>query len=415
MAAAPEAAGKRPQAFWLKIGAAALIALLALAYVARNRVLGQPVDAYAVTLAELKQSVVASGRVLTPQRIAVAAELSGRVRKIPVREGQTVTAGELLIDLDDADEQAGVALAAAAVAQAQARSRQLREVDLPVATQALKLAQANAAQALSQLTRMRDLKTRGFIGQAQLDDAVRNHQVALSQVDSARLQLKGSDASGSAAALAQAALDQAQANLALAKVKLAQDSILAPAGGILIARAVEPGDMVQPGQTLMQLAADGEIQIALQIDEKNLAKLALGQSALGSADAYPAQRFDAELVYINPAVDASRGSVEVKLRVLDAPAYLRQDMTVSVDILTAHRPSTLVMPTGALRDATSATPWVLVVRQHHLVRQAVKLGLLGDDRVEVLDGLAAGEPVILASAVTLSAGQRVRARLQTLP
>ena len=403
------------RAFWIKTSAAALIAVLAIAYVARNRVLGQPVDAYAVTLAELKQSVVASGRVLTPQRIAVAAELGGRVRRIPVREGQMVTAGELLIELDDADEQASVALAAAAVAQAQARSRQLREVDLPVATQALKLAQANAAQALSQLARMRDLKTRGFIGQAQLDDAVRNHQVALSQVDSARLQLKGSDASGSATALAQAALDQAQANLALAKVKLAQDSILAPASGILIARAVEPGDMVQPGQILMQLAADGEIQIALQIDEKNLAKLALGQSALGSADAYPAQRFDAELVYINPAVDASRGSVEVKLRVLDAPAYLRQDMTVSVDILTAHRPSTLVLPTGALRDATSATPWVLVVRQHHLLRQPVKLGLLGDDRVEVLDGLAAGEPVILASAVTLSAGQRVRARLQTLP
>ncbi len=403
------------RAFWIKTSAAALIAVLAIAYVARNRVLGQPVDAYAVTLAELKQSVVASGRVLTPQRIAVAAELGGRVRRIPVREGQMVTAGELLIELDDADEQASVALAAAAVAQAQARSRQLREVDLPVATQALKLAQANAAQALSQLARMRDLKTRGFIGQAQLDEAVRNHQVALSQVDSARLQLNGSDASGSASALAQAALDQAQANLALAKVKLAQDSILAPAGGILIARAVEPGDMVQSGQTLMQLAADGEIQIALQIDEKNLAKLALGQSALGSADAYPAQRFDAELVYINPAVDASRGSVEVKLRVLDAPAYLRQDMTVSVDILTAHRPSTLVLPTGALRDATSATPWVLVVRQHHLLRQPVKLGLLGDDRVEVLDGLAAGEPVILASAVTLSAGQRVRARLQTLP
>ncbi len=403
------------RAFWIKTSAAALIAVLAIAYVARNRVLGQPVDAYAVTLAELKQSVVASGRVLTPQRIAVAAELGGRVRRIPVREGQMVTAGELLIELDDADEQASVALAAAAVAQAQARSRQLREVDLPVATQALKLAQANAAQALSQLARMRDMKTRGFIGQAQLDEAVRNHQVALSQVDSARLQLNGSDASGSASALAQAALDQAQANLALAKVKLAQDSILAPAGGILIARAVEPGDMVQSGQTLMQLAADGEIQIALQIDEKNLAKLALGQSALGSADAYPAQRFDAELVYINPAVDASRGSVEVKLRVLDAPAYLRQDMTVSVDILTAHRPSTLVLPTGALRDATSATPWVLVVRQHHLLRQPVKLGLLGDDRVEVLDGLAAGEPVILASAVTLSAGQRVRARLQTLP
>ena len=403
------------RAFWLKIGAVALLVLLGLAYLSRNRWLGLPVDAYAVTLADLKQSVVASGRVLTPQRVAVAAELSGRVRRIPVDEGQLVTAGELLIELDDSDEKAGVALAEAALAQALARSRQVREVDLPVATQALNLAQANAAQAFSQLARIRDLKAKGFIGQAQLDDAVRNHQVAVSQVDSARLQLNGSGSGGSAAALAQAQVEQAQANLALAAVKLAQDSIVAPASGTLIARAVEPGDMVQPGQTLMQLAADGEIQIALQIDEKNLAKLALGQRALGSADAYPAQRFDAELAYINPAVDASRGSVEVKLRVLEPPAYLRQDMTVSVDILTAERQHTLVMPIGALRDASSAAPWVLVVRERRLLRQPVTLGLLGDDRVEVLDGVVAGEPVILASLLNVSAGQRVRVRLLALP
>ena len=150
-------------------------------------------------------------------------------------------------------------------------------------------------------------------------------------------------------------------------------------------------------------------------DEKNLAKLALGQRALGSADAYPAQRFDAELAYINPAVDASRGSVEVKLRVLEPPAYLRQDMTVSVDILTAERQHTLVMPIGALRDASSAAPWVLVVRERRLLRQPVTLGLLGDDRVEVLDGVVAGEPVILASLLNVSAGQRVRVRLLALP
>ena len=185
------------RAFWLKIGAVALQVLLGLAYLSRNRWLGLPVDAYAVTLADLKQSVVASGRVLTPQRVAVAAELSGRVRRIPVDEGQLVTAGELLIELDDSDEKAGVALAEAALAQALARSRQVREVDLPVATQALNLAQANAAQAFSQLARIRDLKAKGFIGQAQLDDAVRNHQVAVSQVDSARLQLNGSGSGGS--------------------------------------------------------------------------------------------------------------------------------------------------------------------------------------------------------------------------
>ena len=74
----------------------------------------------------------------------------------------------------------------------------------------------------------------------------------------------------------------------------------------------------------------------LQIDERNLGKLALGQKALASADAYPDQRFAAVVSYINPGVDITRASVEVKLTVADPPDYLRQDMTVSVDIEVAR-------------------------------------------------------------------------------
>ena len=70
--------------------------------------------------------------------------------------------------------------------------------------------------------------------------------------------------------------------------------------------------MVQPGKVLMVLSPAGETQLVLQIDERNLGRLKLGQRALASADAYPQERFAAELVYINPGVDAQRGTVEVQ-------------------------------------------------------------------------------------------------------
>lgn len=107
----------------------------------------------------------------------------------------------------------------------------------------------------------------------------------------------------------------------------------------------------------MALATAGETQIVVQMDERHLAQIALGQKALASADA-----FGAELVFINPGVDAVRGSVEVKLKVPNPPKYLRQDMTVSVDIEVARRVAALTVPSEAVRDAAGKQPWVLAVR-----------------------------------------------------
>jgi HlyD family secretion protein len=183
----------------------------------------------------------------------------------------------------------------------------------------------------------------------------------------------------------------------------------------LISRSVEVGDIVQPGKELMVLAAAGQTQVLVQIDEKNLSKIALGQKALGSADAFPSQRFDAVVAYINPGVDAARGSVEVKLSVSQPPGYLRQDMTVSIDIETARRAGTVVVPTSTLQDAATDQPWVLVVRDKRAVKQWVTLGLRGDTRVEVLSGVAAGEGVVPVSKTGVKAGQRVRATVTPEP
>jgi HlyD family secretion protein len=280
---------------------------------------------------------------------------------------------------------------------------------LPAAEQTLVQAQATAVQARQQFDRMKTLRERGFVVQSQLDDAQRALDIAESQLRAARLQVETNKPTGSDFALAQTALDQARANLRVAQVKLEQTVIKAPVDGVLIARNVEVGDVVQPGKDLMVLAPAGETQVDVMIDERQLSRLALGQKALGSADAFPNQRFAAELVYINPAVDPLRGSVEVKLRVPDPPAYLVQDMTASVDIEVARRADTVYVPTDAVHDANGTQPWVLAIRGFRAVRQPVKLGLRGDSRIEILDGVEAGDKLIPATNALVKAGQRVRA------
>ena len=83
-------------------------------------------------------------------------------------------------------------------------------------------------------------------------------------------------------------------------------------------------------------------------------------------------------------------------------------MTVSVDIITAHRANALLIPNATLHDASSNSPWVMVVRNKNTERQSVKLGLRGDNQVEVLEGLKSDEALILANVGTIKANQRVR-------
>ncbi len=394
---------------WLWRILLAVAALAALGFASRDVILGKPAESYEAVRGDLVQSVVASGRIITPQRVSVGAVITERVARIPVQEGQAVTRNEILIALDDRDERAALDQARASVAQAEAKVRQLREVALPAAEQALVQAQANALQARQAYERSLSLREKGFVGQSQLDDAKRNLDVADSQLRAARLQVQTNGASGSDYALAQTALEQAQANLRAAQVKLEQTVIRAPVDGVLIARGIEAGNVAQAGKELMALAPAGETQIVVQIDERQLSRLALGQKALGSADAFPGERFAAELVYINPGVDPLRGAVEVKLRVASPPAYLRQDMTVSVDIEVARRADTVIVPAETVRDASGPEPWVLAIRGFRAVRMPVKLGLRGDRRVEVLEGVEPGDDLIPATNALVKAGQRVRA------
>jgi HlyD family secretion protein len=235
-----------------------------------------------------------------------------------------------------------------------------------------------------------------------------NLELAESEVRTAQLQVETNGSQGSDFLVAKTTLLQAQANLGAALAKINYTKIEAPVDGTLIARNVERGDVVQPGKALMVLSPAGQTQLVVQIDEKNLANLHIGQPALASPDAYPDRQFPAEVVYINPAVDASRGSVEVKLKVSDPPAYLRQDMTVSVDIEVARRANTLILAAEAVHNS-GAAPWVMKISDGKAMHQPVTLGARGTGKVEILDGLRAGDLVISATNGKVIEGKRVRA------
>jgi HlyD family secretion protein len=398
--------------------AAGLVAVLLIAAVAGWRWWnGAEVNAESIERRDFVKTVVASGRVQTPHRVDVAAQITGAVLRVPVAEGQVVQADDLLIELDASEQRALLRQAEIAVVQAEARQRQLVELLLPMAEQSVRQAQAGLVNLQSMLRRQQELSAKGFIGDAALDEARKGVELADAQWRSAQMQRDTLRPGGSDRALAVAAVAQARAAADVARARIAYTLILAPVAGTLIGRHVEAGDVVQAGKLLMTLSPAGRTQLVAQIDEKNLRLLSTGQKALASADAYPAQRFEAVLAYINPGVNAQTGAVEVKLDVPAPPSVLAQDMTVSIDIEVARRANALVVPVSALEDAQgpdAQSGSVLRIEQGRAVRRPVRLGLRSAGWAEVLEGLQEGDRVVPVAAM-VSPGQRVRASAAPAP
>lgn len=398
-----------PKKRQILIALALLVTLLVTIVIALPHLLGEKTVTYKVSRGELRQSVVASGKVRSPQRIELTSQISGRVMQIPVQEGQAVVAGELLIRLDDTEWRAALAQARAALSQSELRLVQIQQLAQPLAAQSQRQAGANLQQARQNFARTDELVGKGFYSKTQLDEAQRNFEIAESQWQASQLQLRSQQNGGSDERLARIAIEQARASVDVAQSRLDYTRLTTPVAGMVLTRSVEPGITVQPGKVLMTLSPAGDTELIAQIDEKNLALLRLGQAAMASADAYPEQRFAAELTFISPAIDPLRGSVEIRLRVKQAPAYLRQEMTVSVDIETARRADTLSAPSDALRGLGSAQPWVLVARDGVVQRQQVKIGIRSAGRVEIVDGLLPGDLLVPANNTTLREGSRLRA------
>ncbi|OPF63606.1 efflux RND transporter periplasmic adaptor subunit [Hydrogenophaga sp. H7] len=392
----------------LYLSSSVLLALLLIASLAWWSRRPPEASSIVASKSPLVRTLQFSARVATLSRVDVGSTLTARVREVLVNEGAPVEVGDVLVRLESEELKAALAQAEANERQAQARLSGLRSTGRLAVQASVTQAESVLVAARAELQRTQDLVSRGFLSQSRLDEARRAVDVAQAQVSAARAQRDANADSGTDVAQAQAQLALASAARRSAQVRLKETDISAPAKGKVLSRSVEPGQIVQPGRALLTLALSGPLQLVAQVDERYLEQLAPGQPAQVLADAYPAQAFQARVLSIAPVVDSQRGAIEVKFSLpAAAPDFLREDMTVSIEVETARREQALVVPVSALRSEANAEPTVWVERDGRVEERRVRLGLRTLAWAEVLEGLNEGDAVLFGPAP--GPGARVRA------
>jgi membrane fusion protein (multidrug efflux system) len=268
-------------------------------------------------------------------------KVGGFVLEIRVEENQPVSAGDTLVTLDDRDYRARLQQAEADLAMALATVSSRQRVGQ--ADAAVRQAQANAEKAHADLDRITPLAAQGIVSRQQLDaaqTAVRGADAALAAAQAALL---GADAR---VASARAVRDQAALQLSYTRV-------LAPLGGVVSKKAVELGQLVQPGQPLMSVVPLDDVWVTANLKETETADVTVGDAVEFTADAYPGRRFQGHVESVSPATGArfsllppdnatgnftkvvQRVPVRIRLdRPNDSAHPLRPGMSVNVTITT---------------------------------------------------------------------------------
>ena len=384
-----------------KLIVSALLLIIVAGFFAFRWWQGPLLPSYRISSMPLVQTVVATGRVVAVSNTDIGSEISGVVLERRVAEGEQVAAGDLLLVLSSDDVAAQVRQAEAELAELISSTRPQAVVDLTNAEVAL-------AQADRNVERRRELAAISAISDEEMEQAIQAQAQARNNLENARLRANALSSGGVEEDLLRARIAALQAQLNKAQVR-------SKVSGTILTRNVEVGDLVQPGQSLFTIALDGKTEIRVPLDERNLSRLALQQPAVAIADAYPDKPFPVRISFIAPSIDPQRGTVEVRLSVDPVPDFLRQDMTVSVNIETDQRAKALVIPNDALANVKEDSAEVLLLRDGQVQRQRVRLGLCGLSASEVLSGLSAGDEILVDATVSLADGKRVRTALQAAP
>jgi HlyD family secretion protein len=374
--------------------AVACLILGALAWGLVQKMRGPALVGYKVAAQPLVQTVVATGRVMAVSRAQVGSPVTGVVVTRHVREGDVVQSGDVLAVLRADDLEAAVREAEAALAQLQQSTR-------PQAQAALRETEARLAQASREAQRRRYLFEQKAISREEMEKVIQAETIARTAAEQARLVVRSLVAGNSNEAAA-------RARVANAKAQLAKTTIRAEVAGTVLTRNAEPGDLVQPGRVLFEIARNNDTEVLVPLDEKNLEVLAVGQAAICISDAYPARPFPAKVSFIAPSVDPQRGTVDIRLTVTPVPDFLRQDMTISVNVETGRRNSAIVVPNDALAAMQGNRAELWLVSDGRATRRQVQLGLHGLIQTEVTAGLRVGDWILADAQAAVAQGDRVR-------
>lgn len=350
-------------------------------YQAYLRTIGAPpeVQTAFVTVKQAGQPGVlltGSGYIVTRHKyIVIGTKILGQIVEEPIEEGQHVKRGDLLARIDDRDYQAQLRQAIADHEEA-------------VANYELKRAQ---------LDRQQRLYAEHVMSKDQYDQAVNG------------------------LAVAKAAMDRTSAAIAFARFMVSQCVITSPINGIVLAKYRELGDTITEfgaaqgggGATdIAQLADTEDMRAEVDINESDIAKVAIGTPASVLPDAYPDMPFSASVVKIYPAADRQKGTVKVEVRILQPDLkYIKPEMSAKVTFLAgsqqqkAEKPLILVPKKAIVGEGSASSVWV--VRNGEAQRVPVLLGREFQEGVEVKEGLTGGEQVIVVPPPKLRQGESV--------
>ena len=358
-------------------------------------------------ISQLQSTILATGQVKNRAHTTLHNENAGLLSKV-LEEGTAVSKGQTIAFITDRDvepllqqQQANVNNAQLKLSRLQTIERQQTELKVEQARILLKQAKRQLAdtQALAQqqLTSQNNLIT------AQETLSLREKELATALLQQQAVQVQGLDEQ---TALNQ--LQQAQALLKQTQIRQQRQTIISPFDGVVTERKANVGQYVKQGEAIVALSPQQAAEIIANVDERWLPQLSLNQAASVIADAFPQQAFKAQISYISPTVDNSRGTVEIRLQSSQWPTFLQEGMTVSLELLNKSFQKTVIIPSRLLQQ-TDNQYWVWLAKNQRAERQNVRIGLRHLDQVQIMEGLDENSQLI-DSPTPLQAKQSIQAR-----
>jgi HlyD family secretion protein len=348
--------------------------------------------------------------------VSLRSRVEGQLLCLAADVGDRVNQGEPLARLDNALLIKEIAETQAELAARQFEVEQARS-QLAEAQARVEQAQAQLKQAQADADRLTQLAQEGAISDQDAEVAQTNLRTAEQALRSAQEQVKTREraiASVERRVAAQAAIvDQAAERSTYA-------SLAAPLTGTVLQRLAEPGDLIQPGQMLLELGDLSQINIAIRVSDRDLSQFNLGQAVEVRLDAFPTEVFRGTVTQISPVADAAARLVPVEVTIPNPDRQMSSGLLARVNVAT-RRNQTLRIPETALQVAqpdaqtesqadSSSVVFVPVSREAETMVEArpVQLGQRDNGQVEILTGLRAGEAFVVNSDKPLEAGQTVR-------
>ena len=201
-------------------------------------------------------------------------------------------------------------------------------------------------------------------------------------------------------------LENARAAYRLARLELSYGAVTAPISGVVAARNIKPGNLVQINTPIFTIVDNSRLEAALNAPEREIEVLKAGQAVQLAVDALPGKTFEGRIDRVSPVVDSGSGTFRV-VCAFDGGGELQPGMFGRIRINYDQRADALAIPRTALLDDGSA-PAVFTVRGGKAVRTELKLGYIDGEWVEVRDGLREGDPVVVAGKAALREGSAVQ-------